>query len=162
MAKLGGFNANDHESLEDFTAIPAGDYPAKLVESERIQNKARTGYFLKLVFQITEGKYKNRKLWSNLNLEHPKAEVVEIANRELATLMKACGKITVDDSEDLHGIEIELKVTKKAATANFPESNEIKNYKALSGVARPSSKTEVSSSEPETSTPKKKSRVSFT
>lgn len=156
MAKLKGFNANDHEELQDFTAIPADDYVGKITESDNVENKAKTGSFLKLTFVITEGKFKSRKLWTNLNLDHPSAEAVEIANRELATIMKACGKVTVDDSDELHGIEMVLKVVKKAASANYPETNEVKNYKPLAGVERPS-KAESSSDDK----PKRKSRVSF-
>lgn len=157
MAKLAGFNANDHEPLEDYTAIPAGEYVGKMTGSEEVENKAKTGSFLKLTFQITEGKFKNRKLWTNLNLDHPNAEAVEIANRELSTILTACGKVAVEDSEELHGIEMTLKVSVKKASANYPESNEIKNYKPLAGVERPSKSSPSGSSEPK----KKSKRVSF-
>ncbi len=168
MAKLSGFNlgekfnANDHKELDDYSAIPADDYIGKIVESKDIRNKADTGSYLKLTFQITQGEFKGRKLWTNLNLDHPTAEAVEIAQRELATICKACGKVSVEDSEELHGIEMTLKVVVKKAQANFPESNEVKNYKPVEGVERPSNpsagetKTEATGG-----AAPKKSRVSF-
>jgi len=164
--KLAGFNATEHDELDDFSAIPAGDYVGKITESTEVENKKKTGSYLKLTFQITEGKFKGRKLWTNLNLNlSTSPEAVEIANRELATIMKACGKVAVEESKDLHGIEMTLKVVTKAKTANFPESNEIKNYKALSGVANPSTSSSASSGESSSGAgsaePKKNKRVSF-
>lgn len=158
MAKLGGFNANEHEELEDYSAMPAGEYVGKITDSDYIENKAKTGHYYKFTFQLTEGKFKGRKLWTNLNTDHPNAEAVEIANRELSTIMKACGKVTAEDTEELHGIEMTLKVAVKKASPNYPESNEIKNYKPLAGVSTPSKS---SGSESSGETQKKKSRVSF-
>lgn len=155
--KLAGFRADEHKELEDFDAIPGGEYIGKITESEQAQTKSKNGHFLKLTFQITQGEFKERKLWSNLNLDNPSAKAVEIANRELATIMKACGKVAVEESEDLHGIEMTLKVVEKAKTANYPASNEIKNYSPLSGVAVPSNSAKSGTEEKA----KKKSRVSF-
>jgi len=166
MAKLSGFNlgekfnVNEHKELDDFSAIPADDYVGKVIESKNVRNKKDTGSYLKLTFEITEGEFKGRKLWNNLNLDHTTAEAVEIAERTLATIMKACGKVAIEDSDELHGIEMTLRVVKKVATPNYPESNEIKNYYILDGVASPSS-TKPSGSSDGVDKPNKKSRVSF-
>lgn len=160
MANLGAFNANEHEELQDFTAMPAGEYVGRIVASEMKRNRQDTGSFLKLEFEISEGKFKGRKLWTNLNLDHPNADAVNIAHRELATICKAVGIISPGDSEELHGIDMTLKVAVKPATANYPETNEIKTYKALDGVARPAGVTKPQASD-EGDAPKTKRRVSF-
>lgn len=153
MAKLpGAFNANEHEDISDFEPLPVGEYQGKIIESELKRNSSDTGNFLKLVFQITDGKYSGRRLFSNLNLIHPNEKAVEIAQKEMAAICRACGKITVSDSEELHGIDMMLKVAIRPATAKFPASNEIKNYKQLDGAAIPSK---------DESKPKKVAKVSF-
>lgn len=157
MAKLGGFNATEHAELDTFDVIPPADYTAQIVESEMKENNAKTGSYLKLKFKLTEGKFKGRVLWTNLNLDHPNADAVEIANRHLASICKSVGIISPDDSQDLHGIEMSIKVTVKKASASYPESNEIKSYKKLDGVSSPSKE----STKPEAAVAKKNKRVSF-
>ena len=63
MADLRGFDANSVEPTSDFEPIPAGKYPAVIAESEMKPNKAGTGHFLQLTFQVIDGPYKNRFLW---------------------------------------------------------------------------------------------------
>lgn len=152
MAKLPNqFNANEHEEIADFEPLPVGEYQGKIIESEMRENSSGTGSFLKLVFVVTDGKYSGRRLFSNLNLIHPNEKAVEIAQKEFAAICRACGKITVDDSEELHGIEMLMKITIRAATSKYPASNEIKNYKPLEGLAVPNSDA----------APKKVAKVSF-
>lgn len=138
MARLpSSFNSDEHGEMQDFEAIPAGEYQAKIKESEMVKNKKETGSYLKLTFEVTAGDYRGRLLWSNLNLDHPSEQAVEIAQKELATICRAVGKSAIDDSNELHGIDMLVKVTVKAANPNYPASNVIRNYKPLPGLARP-------------------------
>ena len=41
----------------------------------------------------------------------------------------ACGKLNIDDVDELVGIIFEGKVSVKAETTNYPASNEIKGYR---------------------------------
>ncbi len=159
MAKLGGFNASEHQDLESFDAIDPGEYIGKIVESEMKENNAKTGSYLKLKFQITQGKYAKRILWTNLNLDHPNPDAVEIANRHLAAICKAVGVLAPEDSEQLHGVEISLKVSKKKATNDYPESNDIKSYSKVDGVEQPTKQADSSAAKNPVST--KKKRVTF-
>ena len=79
MANLNGFNANEVEPTTDFDPIPAGKYLAVITESESKPNKAGTGSYLQLTFQVIEGEYKNRFLWARLNLDNPNQTAVKIA-----------------------------------------------------------------------------------
>ena len=82
MATL-NFNANEVEPSTGFDAIPAGKYQAVITDSEEKRNKAGTGTYLQLEFEVIEGDYKNRKLWTRLNLNNPNAEAVRIARATL-------------------------------------------------------------------------------
>jgi hypothetical protein len=64
MADLRGFDANQVEPIADFEPLPADQYTAAIVESEMKPNKAGTGRYLQLVFEVLEGFYKGRRLWA--------------------------------------------------------------------------------------------------
>lgn len=149
------FDAGDHEDMADFEPIPVDWYEAEIVESDMKQNSKKNGNYLKLKYQITEGKYKGRYLFSNLNLDHPNEDAVAMAEKELATICRAIGIATVEDSEDLHKQTMLCKVTVKPKSATHPATNEIKGYKSLDG--KPSNPASGDDDKPK----KKKPAVSF-
>jgi len=137
MSKLPSiFKADEHEKLGDFEAIDPGNYTAKIVKSEMVETKNKDGHFLKLQFEVLEGDCKGRMLWTNLNLVNPSDKAMEIAHKALASICEAVGINSVEDSEALHEKPMLIKVTKKAATSEYPEGNEIKGFKAHDGVLK--------------------------
>lgn len=125
MAKLNTvFDSGKHENMQSgFDPIPAGTYLSMLVESAVLTTKKKDGEYAKLKFQILQGKYKGRFIWTNLNLINPNPIAVEIAQKELATLCRACGKAVIQDTQELHGIPIQMKVKIVPAKGDFPASN---------------------------------------
>jgi len=163
MAKLpSSFTSEGKGDMNDFTTIPAGKYTAAIAKSAYKQNSKKTGHYLSLQFKILEGEFKDRVVFANMNLDNPNGETVEIAEKELATLTKACGKVSIDDSEELHGIPVMIKVIVKPATANQAEKNEIKFYEPAKGYKKPSNPEsgENTGDDPVRST-KTKRKVSF-
>ena len=132
MAELPSvFKPSDNHSM----TLPASWYPAKLVKSEMKVTKAKDGKFLSLGFKVTQGPRGGALVWTNLNLVNKNDTAVRIAESDLEKIANACG-VDEDftDTEVLHGIEIAIKVTIKEATSQFPEGNEIKDYKAVVDV----------------------------
>jgi hypothetical protein len=104
---------NDYQNakpMDDFTPIPVGDYKAVITESEVKQTKAGDGQYLNLRVEIIEGEYSGRIVFVILNLWNPNPKAVEIANRELATIVAAVGKPGAQNSEELHNIPMTIKV----------------------------------------------------
>ena len=128
MANLNGFNAANVEPAVDFEPIPAGKYLAVITASEMKPTKTGSGTFLELTFQVIEGQYKNRMLWSRLNLDNPNAQAVQIAQAELSAICRAVGVITPKDSIELHNLPllVTVKVKKREDTGYLV--NEIKAY----------------------------------
>ena len=128
MADLRGFDANQVEPAVGFEAIPAGKYVAMIVESEMKPTKAGDGAFLELVFQIVEGEFKGRKLWSRLNLENANPLAVQIARAELSAICRAVGVMAPNDSVELHDLPllITVKCRKREDTGDIV--NEVKGY----------------------------------
>lgn len=127
MANLGNFDANDYEPNIDFELIPEGKYLVAITESIMKQTKSKTGEYLELKFQILDGEFENRFLWSRLNLKNPSEIAVKIARGDLSAICRAVGVMAPTDSAELHGIP--LMVTVKCKTNDNDETrNELKGY----------------------------------
>ena len=136
MANLNGFDANTVEPTSDFEVIPSGKYVAVITDSEVKKNKAGTGTYLQLTFQVVEGEYKSRFLWARLNLDNPNATAVKIARAELSAICRAVGVLQPKDSCELHNLPVVITVKCKKAKDGDDIVNEIKGYArkdALSG-----------------------------
>ncbi|MEZ6097143.1 MAG: DUF669 domain-containing protein [Pirellulaceae bacterium] len=128
MVSLGNFNAAEVEPTTDFDALPAGKYLAVITDSEMKPTKSGAGSYLELTFQVIEGEFKNRLIWSRLNLDNPNAQAVQIARSELSSICRAVGLMTPRDSAELHNLPlmISVKCKKRDDTGEF--TNEIKGY----------------------------------
>lgn len=128
MANLHGFDANQVEPTGDFEAIPAGKYLAVITDSEMKPNKAGTGSLLQLTFQIIEGDFESRLLWTRLNLDHPNATAVQIARADLSAICRAVGVLAPKDSVELHNLPLMINVRCKKRQDTGDVVNEIKGY----------------------------------
>ena len=128
MANLRGFDANQVEPSSGFEPIPAGKYLAVIIESEMKPNKAGTGSYLQLTFEIIEGDYKGRLLWARLNLDNPNPTAVRIAKGELAAICRAVGVLTPNDSIELHNLPLTIHVRCRKRQDTDEIVNEVKGY----------------------------------
>lgn len=124
------FDANTVEPDEGMDAIPAGWYNALIDESDMVPTKAGDGAYLKLRFNVVDGPYANRKVYTNLNLHNPNDQTVQIARRQLSAICHATGVLVVQQTEQLHGIPIQIKV-KKTKSEEYGEGNGITGFKKL-------------------------------
>ena len=136
MADLSGFdfNADQIEPTNNFDPIPAGKYLAVIVDSEMKPNRAGTGSYLQLEFEIVEGQYKGRKLWTRLNLDHPNATAVRIARAELASICRAVGVLSPRDSVELHNLPLTIFVRCRKRPDTGEIVNEIKGYSPVTAT----------------------------
>lgn len=128
MADLNGFDASQVEPSSSFEPIPAGQYLAVITGSEMKPNKAGTGQFLQLCFQIVDGQYKNRLLWTRLNLDNPNATAVQIARAELSAICRAVGVLAPRDSVELHDLPLVIHVRCKKRADTGEITNEVKGF----------------------------------
>ena len=135
MADLRGFDANQIDPASDFDPIPAGKYVAAIIASEMKPTKAGTGQFLELTFQVLEGDYKNRLLWTRLNLDNPNATAVQIARAELSAICRAVGVMAPNDSAELHDLPLVINVRCKRRDDTGDIVNEIKGFSQKESAA---------------------------
>jgi hypothetical protein len=128
MADLGNFNAHEVEPATQFDPLPAGKYLAVITESQQRPTKTGAGSYLQLTFQILDGPYKGRSLWSRLNLENSNPMTVQIARAELSAICRAVGVMTPKDSCELHSLPLLITVKCKTRADTGEITNEIKGY----------------------------------
>lgn len=128
MANLNNFNANQVEPTSNLEAIPAGKYLAVITESELKPTKSGSGSYLQLTFQVLEGEYKGRFLWSRLNLHNANPTAVKIAQAELSAICRAVGVLTPGDSVELHNLPLVIIVKCRKREDSGDITNEIKGY----------------------------------
>jgi hypothetical protein len=128
MATIGNFNANEVDPNFAFEAIPAGKYLAVITESEEKPTKSGGGQYIQFTFQIIEGEYKGRLIWSRLNLDNPNATTVKIARAELSAICRAVGVPAPKDSVELHNVPLVITVGQKKRSDTGEMGNVIKGY----------------------------------
>lgn len=135
--------------------IPAGDYVATVTDSEIKANKAGTGEYLSLTFQIAEGEHNGRFVWANLNLVHPNEKAVQIARAELAGLCKAVDVLNPKDSADLHNKPVLIRVVVEKDRDGNPR-NVVKGFKPVASQPAKSAAPVKTEAKPSTAPWKKK------
>ena len=128
MAQL-NFNVKDAPE-DNYEPLPAGTYAAHIVQSEMKETKAGNGMYLELRIQILDEPYTGRLVFDRLNLVNPNDTAVQIAQRTLAQICKACGLEEVEDSEEFHGIEMNVTLGIQEGSGNYGPSNVVKKYAA--------------------------------
>lgn len=132
MANLGAIDRTSVPESE-FELIPDGEYVAQIIASEMCDTKAGDGQYLKLRIQILEPPYQGRLVFDNLNLINPNEKAVAIAKRSLNDICKALGYESsndVEDSEELHGKELMVRIVTKEGNAGYAPQNAVKKYMA--------------------------------
>jgi len=127
------FDANTVKPNEAFEAMPAGWYDARIVNSEAKPTKDNQSGYLQLDLEIIDGEYKNRKVFDRLNLWNtgPNAETTrEIAHRQLSAYCHATGVFILQDSNQLHGIPIKIKLSVRQSEGYEPQ-NDVKAVKHI-------------------------------
>ena len=127
--RLAGFDANKVEITRGPSeAVPAGEYLVEIAGSEEKQTRAGTGSYLEFTFKVIEGQYQGHRFWARLNLRNPNPVAVEIAKGELASICRAVGIATPEDSSDMHGEPLIVRVV-QTTSQDGTVRNEIKGYK---------------------------------
>ncbi len=142
MATL-NFDANAIQPDTSFDPIPAGWYNAAIDESEMKPTRDGSGAYLALRFNVLDGQYAGRKVFTRLNIRNQNPVAQDIAQKQLSSICHAVNVLTLQDSSQLHALpmQIRVKVTNDP-TGQYDPSNEISGYKAIGagngqGVAAP-------------------------
>ena len=135
------FNAADVAPAEAFDPLPSGWYVMQIIGAEMADgNKPEAGSMLKLEFEVDEAShpdFRGRRAWTNLCINHQKQQPREIANRQLSAIAHAVDHVQLDDTEQLLGTTLRVKLaamparTDEATGKTYEAKNEVKAYKSV-------------------------------
>ncbi|MGM4911471.1 DUF669 domain-containing protein [Rhizobium sp. 768_B6_N1_8] len=138
MARLGtAFNAQDHDTTQrDYAGeVPNGIYLLEIETSEVKPTKKGNGTILATTVKVIEPEeLKGRTIFNNnYNLENDNPKAQEIGQKQFASLCRAIGVDSVEDSEELHFRAFTAKVGRGKASVgedskSYPGRAEIKRY----------------------------------
>jgi hypothetical protein len=122
------FNAQSVQPQQPIEPVPEGWYPVllKSLEPKPVKDKPQC-YFLAGELEITDGQYRGRKLFINLNVGNDNPQAVEIAFRELSAICHVTGKYVIGDTNELLNIPFQAKAVVDG------NRNTVKGYKDTQG-----------------------------
>lgn len=129
-----GFDASTVEPSMGFEPVPEGEYLCSIVESCDKDTKSGSGKYLQIKWQVLEGPYQGRTIYSRLNLSNNNQIAVEIARKELSAICHAAGIINVKDSAELHNIPCLLYIKLEKNQNSELKNNKITKYSPRSGA----------------------------
>lgn len=133
------FDATQVAPQESLSPIPAGVYVAHIIDSEVRPLKSGMGQALALTFEVLDGSYRGRKVFTQLNVQHRgSAEAERIAQAQLSALCHATGVLKLTDSVQLHMKPVRIRVkVRRDETGQYGDRNEVTGYEAAAGVTLP-------------------------
>ena len=120
----------------DFAPIPAGWYTAAIASAEVRTTKAGTGNYIAVRFDVTGPEHQGRVVWTNLNTRNPSAKAEEIGRQQLGDIMRAIGLTKLEDTDQMLGGSLSIKVTVKDDPVYGP-GNEVRAFKSIEGSTPP-------------------------
>lgn len=124
------------QSSYDDTPIPAGTYHVEVSNGVMGDNSAGTGSWLRVHYTILDGEQSNKEFVEFFNVVHKNPQAEKIAKEELSRLCRAVGiNGTLEDSEDLHGLELLVDLKIEVGKKDGIERNVVKKYKPLPQAA---------------------------
>lgn len=118
--------------------LESGTYAVQITNSEIKPTRNRDGHFLELTLAVIAGESAGRQIKDRLNIDNPNQTAKEIAYRQLAAISYVVGRVTWQDSQELHGIPFQIQVEKVARNDDPTKySNNVLAY--LDSNGRPAS-----------------------
>lgn len=127
----------DESKSGSFDPLPVGSYIVEIISTETRDNNAGTGNYLSVTYEVIDGDHKGRRVWENLTLSHPTQTAVEIGRAKLKRLIKTLGFTGINDSSEMHGHQLNLKLTQKPRKDTKEIQNEVKGYEPLTAPEKP-------------------------
>lgn len=139
------------KSDRDFSPLPAGWYSVTITEAELKKTSAGTGTYIKIRYDITGPTHAGRVVFGNINNRNPNPKAEEIGNQQLGELMRAVGLARLEDTDQLIGKRLDVKLAIRASE-QYGDSNDVKGFRA-NGSSPAASPTSVAAPAPASKPP---------
>jgi hypothetical protein len=131
MSFIETFHAADAppSTRTEYAPLPAAWYLATIHSAEVKVTKAGNGEFIKIRYDLVGGEHANRVVFGNLNTKNPSEKAQEIGRQQLGELMRAIGLPTIQDTDQLVGGTLEIKLSVRD-DPQWGVSNEVRGFRA--------------------------------
>lgn len=125
------FDARQVAPDQGFDTVPAGWYNVMVDESGIKPTKDGTGTLLNVRYTILDGQYQGRKIFGRFNIRNSNPTAQEIAYKQLSALAHAVGVLEIQDSEQLHGrpLKVKVKLVPASEDGKYEAKNEVTGWK---------------------------------
>lgn len=128
------FNAAElPQSDRNFDPIPPGWYDVSITGAELRQTKSGTGQYIAVRYDVTGPTHQGRVVFGNLNIRNSNAQAESIGRQQLGELMRAIGLAKVEDTDQLIGAHLQIKV-KIRESAGYDPQNDVAGFRASGGA----------------------------
>ena len=118
-----------------YDPLPAGWYDATIAGAEVKATKDGTGQYIKIKYQVTGPTHSGRVVFGNINVRNASQKAEEIGRQQLGEIMRALNIPRLTDTDQLIGGMLGIKLDVRAATEQYAAQNEVRGFKAGSGMA---------------------------
>ncbi len=109
--------------------IPAGVYDVEITGADVKETKNQKGSGLKLEYTVVSpATFEGRKVFQFLNLKHENQQAEQIGQSQLSALCRAVGIGRLDDSDQLFGKILRVRVRIRPPANGYEASNDISSY----------------------------------
>lgn len=134
MAKLGEtFITDDMPKGNSYDVVPAGWYTAHITKADLTDTKTGGGQYIKIRYDITGPTHEGRVVFGNLNIRNANPKAEEIGRQQMGDVMRALGLAKLNDTDQLIGGDLEIKLSIRPADGQYEAQNEVKGFRAISG-----------------------------
>jgi len=143
MSFLGTFNAEENED-EGNPVLSKGEYTAEIINSDLKDSKSG-GKYVELHYRIhAQGE---PVVVDRLNIQNSNPTAERIGKGKLSKVVKACHKVAITDTEELHGIPIKVKLGIEEG-GMYPDRNNVLDVMAVGPAPMASSAPAATQSAP--------------
>lgn len=136
MAFLGETFSTDSLPVSDrsYDLIPEGWYNATITKAELNNTKAGTGQKIDIRYDITGPTQQGRVVFGTVNVRNQSQKAENIGRQQLGEIMRAVGLANIQDTDELVGGSICVRVKIRPAENGYDARNEVSGFKSASGA----------------------------
>lgn len=155
MAYL-GIDLTTATTLEDYSPLPAGEYPVYVIDSAEIETRSGEKQLM-FTYKVSSGDYTGRLVFDRLSLWSANPKALEFSQRKLKTIAQAVRMpgTRINDSSEFHGKQMIVRLDTREYDGK--EYQDVRGYKPIATQqvpgAMPPQKAAPSSSAPKAKMP---------
>lgn len=119
------------ENTQSYDLVPPGDYIAEIKNAELKNTANGNGEYIKLRLDITGPTNAGRVVFTNLNIRNANQVAQNIARQQIHTIISSNGIAELEDTDQLIGCVVGIKVKIREARDGYEAQNEVKAFKAV-------------------------------